>query len=92
MLSDKSAVNSPISTFPNKFIKDQSAATALPSSNEVVGQIKKLPRACEGATAIEYALIAAAIAVAIAVLVYAIGTDVLTNMFQRLADMLAEAG
>ena len=45
-------------------------------------------RRLAGATAIEYALIAAAIALAIMGLVFTIGDDVFKNMYQKLADLL----
>ena len=70
---------------------DKSAENSLicASRNNLTGFWRRWRHSHHGATAIEYALIAAGISVAIAGIVFLIGQDVLTNMFQRLADEIA---
>ena len=53
--------------------------------------INKFVRNEDGATAIEYGLIAAGIAVAIATVVFTVGTD-LDAMFQGVSDQIRDGG
>ena len=57
----------------------------------MLNKIKKFLRSEEGATAIEYGLIAAGIAVAIAGIVFTVGGDLVT-MFTGVSTQLQAAG
>lgn len=58
------------------------------SNNKLMARFHLWRRCLNAATAIEYALIAAGIATAIAVVVFTLGTDLLTNAYQKLHDLL----
>lgn len=51
--------------------------------------LNRLWRARKGATAIEYALMAAGVSVAIVSVVFGLGDDVLRELYQRIRDTLS---
>ena len=52
------------------------------------GLFSRFTAAEEGATAIEYALIASAVGAAVATTVWALGSEVKTSLFQKVANAL----
>ena len=60
-------------------------AKALSTTACKFGQLLRDER---GATAIEYALIAAGVSVAIAATVFSLGTSVRDNFYQKISDLL----
>lgn len=58
-------------------------------AGNITGLIVRFVKCEDGATAIEYALIAAGIAVAVTATVYNIGTIVLNDLFNNVANAVA---
>ncbi len=59
------------------------------SNNRLAHFFKNWRGNIDAATAIEYAMIAAAISLAIVVVVFTIGEELFVNMYQNLADMIS---